>query len=141
MVAILLLTKLLKNLRKKKYAKEKTFLTARPSARAFNPLKELENPYHFVVVHRTSVCFGNVVDSVAFSNKLLLFSIRYHRTSSIMDISFSFRRIDTVALVCFCLVFLAERRKRLLGSVSGTVFLFTSFVLLVAAKQYQSSLR
>ena len=37
--------------------------------------------------------------------------------------------------------FLAERRKRLLGSVSGTLFLFSSFLILVMAKKYQSSLR
>lgn len=35
----------------------------------------------------------------------------------------------------------AERRRRLLGSVSGALFLFSSFVILAAARNYRSTLR
>ncbi|XP_046456345.1 glycerol kinase-like isoform X1 [Daphnia pulex] len=34
-----------------------------------------------------------------------------------------------------------ERRNRMLGSISGTVFLFSSFLILVAARHYRSTLR
>jgi hypothetical protein len=42
---------------------------------------------------------------------------------------------------CFC-VFLpyTERRKRKLGSISGTTFLFSLFLILVVARHYRSTL-
>nr|CAH0113387.1 unnamed protein product [Daphnia galeata] len=47
---------------------------------------------------------------------------------------------NTLHVYYYYHVNLLQRRKRMLGSISGTVFLFSSFLILVVARHYRSTL-